>query len=168
MGRYTDDKGMLRTLEGEELAEAMARCGTYDLWQSLIIGERESDLALRCAVTVSYFSHWQEGLAYRECFNAMYLDVSAELDRRRASNLEQSRAEIKRTGTRELLRWLAFCRRYGGWYCPSDHKSFGAMGHRFDDIKAELATREHVPNKLEARADRRAAATMHRRNKLRP
>ena len=42
----------------------------------------------------------------------------------------------------------------GHWYSPGGSDS----GYSLDEVKAELATREHVPNKPEAKALRREAA----------
>lgn len=92
--------------------------------------------------------------------------VRAELEDRREANLQQSLRAIKKTPTRELLGWLQSARACGGWWSPVDKNS--EYGHKFDDIKAELDTREHIPNKKEARALRREAALQHRKNKRRP
>jgi hypothetical protein len=64
------------------------------------------------------------------------------------------------------MAWLNSARACGGWWSPVDKNC--EYGHKFEDIKAELDTREHIPNKKEARALRRAAALQHRGNKRRP
>lgn len=92
--------------------------------------------------------------------------VQVELDERRATLLQWSREQIKKAGTRELLGWLNSARACGGWWSPCDKNS--EFGHKFEDIKAELDTREHIPNKQEAKALRRAAALQHRKSKRRP
>lgn len=91
--------------------------------------------------------------------------VRVELDERREKNLQRALGEIRNAATRELLGWLKSARACGGWWSPCDKNS--EYGYRFDDIKAELDTREHIPNKQEARALRRGAALQHRKNKLR-
>ena len=88
-------------------------------------------------------------------------EVRAELTRRREARLEASLTLIRKTPTRGLLVLLDCARRCGGWWTHGDHKDPNAIGVSYDDIKAELATREHVPGKLEARELRRADATEH-------
>jgi hypothetical protein len=63
---------------------------------------------------------------------------------------------MKRAGTRQILGWLSSARVYGECH-----------GVSYEDLKIELATREHVPNKIEAKEQRRAVALRHRKNKLR-
>lgn len=92
--------------------------------------------------------------------------VRVELDERREARLVQELADIRKAPTRQLMEWLKMARRCGGWWSPCDSKS--EYGYKFEDIKAELDTREHIPNKKEARALRRAAALQHRKNKRRP
>ena len=58
--------------------------------------------------------------------------------------------------TRELLFTLGKARACGGWYSPYDAN--GGPGYTVEELKAELAGREHVPNKPEGKALRRAAA----------
>lgn len=67
---------------------------------------------------------------------------------------------LSRIHTRTLLQWRNACYGCGGAYDPSE----GASGIRYPatytlaEIKAELATREHVPNKREARILRQQKA----------
>lgn len=63
---------------------------------------------------------------------------------------------LKNAHTRQLLNWLRSARACGGFYSPCD-KAPGTF-IPFAAIKAELATREHIPNKAENRAKRQAAA----------
>lgn len=56
--------------------------------------------------------------------------------------------------TKQLMGYLGMCRKFGGFYSPFDN----ANGVTIDQVKAELATREHVPNKHEAKAIRQAKA----------
>ena len=66
---------------------------------------------------------------------------------------------LKEAHTRRLLDWLRRARACGGSYSPCDE----AMGTflSISDIKTELSTREHIPNKQEGEANRRAAARRH-------
>jgi len=63
-------------------------------------------------------------------------------------------AHIKATDTRTLLAYRDACCKFGGYYQIVDH---GPAVH-IENVKAELATREHIPNKLEAKALRRIMA----------
>lgn len=56
--------------------------------------------------------------------------------------------------TRQLLDYLKHARACGGWYSPWD----GSTGYTIEELKAELATREHVPNKAEAKRIRQDKA----------
>lgn len=58
--------------------------------------------------------------------------------------------------TRQLLAYLKLARKMGGWYSPIGPNS--RFGYNTEQLKAELATREHVPNKIEAAAARKLAA----------
>lgn len=61
--------------------------------------------------------------------------------------------------TRGLLRWLRWTYIYGGHYDPGWAQwDFPKMVEPFtaEEIKAELATREHVPNKPEGEVIRKA------------
>lgn len=92
--------------------------------------------------------------------------ADVEFAERRRLNHDRAIEEIKAAHTRELLKWLDYTRTFGGWYSPCQ-KSERDYGFSAEDIKAELSTREHIPNKLEARNLRREAALMHRKNKKR-
>ena len=74
---------------------------------------------------------------------------------------------LKEAHTRELLGWLRAARACGGSYSPCD-ESLGTF-LSIEDLKGELATREHIPRKAESAAIRRKAAQNSRgsRNKNR-
>lgn len=57
---------------------------------------------------------------------------------------------IKAAHTKQLLKWIDAARRCGGSYSPVDSSS--AFQLTFEALKAELDTREHVPNKVENKA----------------
>ena len=57
--------------------------------------------------------------------------------------------------TKVLLRYLDKARKCGGFYSPG-YK--GGHGYSMEMLKAELATREHVPNKVEAKKIRQEKA----------
>ncbi|MNL91176.1 hypothetical protein D3C81_09060 [compost metagenome] len=61
--------------------------------------------------------------------------------------------DLKKQPTRILLKWLAKARKCGSGYDPTEN---GGNEISIVALKAELATREHVPNKHEAKAIRRA------------
>lgn len=63
---------------------------------------------------------------------------------------------LKGAHTRQLLNWLQRARRCGGGYSPCDQAPGTFLS--VTALKAELATREHIPNKAESRAIRQAAA----------
>jgi hypothetical protein len=56
--------------------------------------------------------------------------------------------------TRELLMYLKYARKFGGRYSPWCHDEY----YSTDEIKDELATREHIPNKQEAKKIRQERA----------
>lgn len=88
--------------------------------------------------------------------------VRAELTRRRQLLLDYYLAMLKHIPTRRLLRMLAIARANGGWYCYSPNpRDCAGCGFNCEDIKTELATREHVPNKREGQETRRQTATRH-------
>jgi len=65
---------------------------------------------------------------------------------------EDSRTDwLKKASTRQLLTLLNTVRAYGNY--PDDFYNFSV-----EELKAELATREHVPNKQEAKELRRKKA----------
>ena len=68
-------------------------------------------------------------------------------------------ALVENLSTRQLMSLLRRTYRTNGWYSPIDGNS--PFGYTTEEIKAELATREHVPNKAEGRALRRQAAQGH-------
>lgn len=74
---------------------------------------------------------------------------------------------MKTRSTRELLGTWLHIARITGWYSPAYESIEPGYGVTYEDIKAELATRAHIPNKFEARHQRRGLAMMHRKNKLR-
>ena len=63
---------------------------------------------------------------------------------------------LKRAHTRQLLNWLRAARACGGSYSPCEEATGTFLS--ISDLKAELATREHIPNKAESKALRQAAA----------
>lgn len=67
---------------------------------------------------------------------------------------EEKQTRLKGYHTKHLLLYLNHSRACGGWYSPWD----GDDGFSTDELKAELATRPHVPNKVEGKALRRAAS----------
>jgi len=60
--------------------------------------------------------------------------------------------KLKKAPTRLLMSWRAAAYRCGSGY------NDGSVYLPIEDILAELNTREHVPNKMEAKAIRRARA----------
>lgn len=58
--------------------------------------------------------------------------------------------------TRQLKKMLDIARACGGKYCFAGDA--GGPGLTFDELKAELDTREHIPNKQEARLVRQQKA----------
>lgn len=71
---------------------------------------------------------------------------------------EYRQIDLKKVPTRQLLTWLRKARAVGGWYTPGDHKDPHSRGATINQLKAELSTREHVPNKRESKELRQAAA----------
>jgi hypothetical protein len=76
---------------------------------------------------------------------------------RRAAHV---RRYLKNLDTRQLMEIHRQCRAYGGQYdCfPGFPTQSGMLSLKRSEIKAELDTREHVPNKIEAKKKRQAAA----------
>jgi len=62
---------------------------------------------------------------------------------------------LQNLSTKELLSLLQSARACGGSYCLSSNDS---TDFTTDEIKSELLTREHVPNKPEAKAIRQQKA----------
>jgi hypothetical protein len=58
--------------------------------------------------------------------------------------------------TKVLLSYLKGARKCGGFWSPSGDSN--GFGFTTDELKKELATREHVPNKQEARHRRQERA----------
>lgn len=116
--------------------------------------------------TPSVVPWWQGGKPRFEHLEVAGYWVMEELKERRVRDHAACLAQMKRASTRHLLsEWLHIAR-IVGWYSPA-YDSEPSYGVSYEDIKNELATREHIPNKVEAKALRRAAATQHRKNKLR-
>jgi hypothetical protein len=67
--------------------------------------------------------------------------------------------QLRNQHTRELLDWLKHARACGGFYIPCDPAS-GGPEYTIEELKAELATREHIPSKQEGEAARRAHARL--------
>lgn len=102
--------------------------------------------------------------------NLQYVEVDAywvrlELKERNERDHLECMARMKRCSTRELLKIWLHVARISGYYSPCESGSSIAVS--YDDIKIELATRPHIPGKLEARKLRREAALQHRGNKRR-
>ena len=68
--------------------------------------------------------------------------------------MSRPKPSLDRLSTRELMEYLQWCRKFNGWYSPWD----GVGGYTTAEVKAVLATREHIPNKAEARVKRQALA----------
>lgn len=72
---------------------------------------------------------------------------------------------LKTLHTKELLGLLQSARKCGGGYnlfYDSGYAFEGSKWYTIDEIKEELATREHVPNKSERRKIRQEKAKNHR------
>jgi hypothetical protein len=67
--------------------------------------------------------------------------------------LNPGRQPLSEMKTRELLALRNHCYSTGGWYSPYDSSG---PGYHIEEVLDELDTREHIPNKLEARNIRRA------------
>lgn len=65
---------------------------------------------------------------------------------------------LKSIETRQLMSWRERAYACGGSYTPFDYHSNSAMIFSIEDIKAELNTREHIPNKKEAKVLRQTKA----------
>ncbi len=64
------------------------------------------------------------------------------------------RPSLKKFHTRQLLDIIDHCRACGGIYQPYDMGVY----YEFEEIKSELDTREHIPNKQEAKRIRQEKA----------
>lgn len=64
---------------------------------------------------------------------------------------------LKKTHTKVLKQYLDGARKCGGWWSPCGDGS-SSFGFTFDEIKAELDTRPHIPNKKESKELRQAKA----------
>ena len=62
-------------------------------------------------------------------------------------NREERKQHLQETHTRILLEYLSHARKCGGWFSPFDNN----VGFTTTEIKEELSTREHIPNKQEAK-----------------
>lgn len=63
-------------------------------------------------------------------------------------NQEQRKQYLQETHTRLLLEYLSHSRsKCVGWFSPFDN----SVGFTTTEIKEELSTREHIPNKREAK-----------------
>jgi hypothetical protein len=61
---------------------------------------------------------------------------------------------LKNYHTKQLKKMLSLSYKFNGVYIPSGE----VCGFESDEIRAELNTREHVPNKIEARRMRQEKA----------
>ena len=60
--------------------------------------------------------------------------------------------DLSKEPTKVLLKWLRYSHKMGLGYNPTDDgKNFISK----EELKKELATREHIPNKQEAKAQRK-------------
>lgn len=73
---------------------------------------------------------------------------------------EQNRWLLENASTRELMKCLDFCHKFKGQYGPSD-SAYGPF-MTLDEVKTELAKREHIPNKVEAKKVRQEKAKQKR------
>lgn len=65
---------------------------------------------------------------------------------------------LKSIETRQLMSWRERAYACGGNYTPFNPHSNTAMFFSIEDLKAELSTREHIPNKKEAKVLRQTKA----------
>ncbi len=137
----------------------LTRAGWWDLWYGVTF--THDDVPLHDQLVHVWWV--QDG--ERVSVDVPWAEAEAEMSRRHLVNHERALSEIRSTPTRLLLKWLDLTRRFGGWYSPCQ-KSERHYGFHADDIRAELATREHVPNKTEARERRRSAALMHSEQRI--
>ena len=139
----------------------------HDLWYAIRFRQYPEATFGHVARYSRQYTEWsvRELRGYRTEVEVELHWVQVELDERRARQVAQEQADIHQAPTRQLMEWLRMARACGGWWSPCD--SHSGYGYKFDDIKAELDTREHIPNKKEARAIRRQASLQHRKNKLR-
>lgn len=78
------------------------------------------------------------------------------IEAKRRMDLNPGLPPLSGLSTRYLMALRDACYKNGGnWYSPVDKNG---PGYYMQDILAELSTREHVPNKREGQALRRAAA----------
>ena len=69
-------------------------------------------------------------------------------------NKQERFAYLRGLHTRELLSMRDYCYKMGGQFSPFDNGVKFSLG----EVKKELETREHVPNKKEARQIRQEKA----------
>ncbi len=81
---------------------------------------------------------------------------SEEYEKYEKERSEWAKKELKELHTRQLMYYLKHSRACGNWYSPCCSES--SFGFTFDEIKEELNTREHIPNKREARKIRQEKA----------
>ena len=62
---------------------------------------------------------------------------------------------IKNIHTKILLRYLAMTRKFGGWFSICE---YGSYGFSSNELKEELAKREHIPSKKEGKLIRQIKA----------
>jgi hypothetical protein len=90
---------------------------------------------------------------------ALWVDKSVIRD----ELMRRDSLDLTKKSTRELLDWLRYSYAFNGFFSPCD--SHSSHGVTTEELKAELAKREHVPNKVEARENRRRAAMQARSEK---
>ena len=102
---------------------------------------------------VYHIAHLSPGWIYpsdEKLFTEAWGDSPAEL----LYALKRIKRSLAPVHTRQLLDYLKHARACGGWYSPWD----GSTGYTIEELKAELETREHVPNKAEAKRIRQDKA----------
>lgn len=66
--------------------------------------------------------------------------------------------DLSKKHTKVLLQWLASARRCGGSFDVCDNGGMPDTSVSIEQLKEELAKREHVPNKIEAKKIRQQKA----------
>jgi hypothetical protein len=83
--------------------------------------------------------------------------ISPRIRERSMSN----KPDLNDLSTRELLSYLNWTRKFNGWYSPWDN----GQGYTTEEIKAVLATREHIPTSAAERKAARQAEAKRKRNR---
>ena len=96
----------------------------------------------------SFFCHLGVDISSTVGYSVLNINQKEEL------MVHQDLKPLSEYSTRQLKQILDSARACGGSYQPYDY----GPAYEFSDIKAEMDTREHIPNKKEAKALRREAA----------